>query len=63
VIVIEDEYPCVGICMIDVDGYCLGCGRPPWFESPMTREGENTPVEGYRTARSGADVDDEQKTV
>lgn len=25
-----DDYPCVGICMIDPDsGYCLGCGRPP----------------------------------
>lgn len=26
----EDDYLCVGICMVDPDsGYCLGCGRPP----------------------------------
>jgi hypothetical protein len=26
----EDDYLCVGICMLDPDsGYCLGCGRPP----------------------------------
>ena len=26
----EDQYLCVGICMVDPDsGYCLGCGRPP----------------------------------
>ena len=27
---VDDNYPCVGICMIDAEsGYCLGCGRPP----------------------------------
>ena len=30
----EDQYICVGICMLDPDsGYCQGCGRPP-LESP-----------------------------
>lgn len=30
----EEQYLCVGICMVDPDsGYCQGCGRPP-FESP-----------------------------
>jgi hypothetical protein len=30
----EDQYICVGICMVDPDsGYCQGCGRPP-LESP-----------------------------
>ena len=23
------ESPCIGICEI-ADGYCIGCGRPPW---------------------------------
>ena len=26
---LESAYPCVGVCMLDADGYCLGCGRPP----------------------------------
>lgn len=31
----EDDYLCVGICMVDPDsGYCLGCGRPPLPVSP-----------------------------
>lgn len=25
----DDPYPCVGVCMTDAEGYCLGCGRPP----------------------------------
>jgi hypothetical protein len=30
----EDQYICVGVCMLDPDsGYCQGCGRPP-LESP-----------------------------
>jgi hypothetical protein len=30
----EDQYICVGICMLDPDsGSCQGCGRPP-LESP-----------------------------
>ena len=62
-IVLEDEYPCVGICMVDENGYCQGCGRPQSFESPLTRQDENTPVEGSPIAKSGADVDDEKKTV
>ena len=34
----EEEYLCVGICMPDPDsGYCLGCGRPPLPESPVTQ--------------------------
>ena len=25
----EDMFPCVGICLPDVDeAYCIGCGRP-----------------------------------
>ena len=30
----EEQYLCIGICMVDPDsGYCQGCGRPP-LESP-----------------------------
>lgn len=25
---LEEDYPCVGVCMIDANGYCIGCGRP-----------------------------------
>jgi predicted Fe-S protein YdhL (DUF1289 family) len=26
----EEQYLCVGVCILDADsGYCLGCGRPP----------------------------------
>ena len=25
----EIEIPCVGVCIVDEAGYCLGCGRPP----------------------------------
>ena len=25
----EIEIPCVGVCIVDDAGYCLGCGRPP----------------------------------
>ena len=33
---LEDDYPCVGICMVDAEtGYCLGCGRPLSVE-PLT---------------------------
>lgn len=32
---VDDDYPCVGICMTDPDsGYCLGCGRPPLAVMP-----------------------------
>lgn len=31
----DEQYLCVGICMVDPDsGYCLGCGRPP-LDSPQ----------------------------
>ena len=25
----EIDIPCVGVCIVDEAGYCLGCGRPP----------------------------------
>ena len=25
----EIDALCVGVCMVDAEGYCLGCGRPP----------------------------------
>ena len=38
---LEDDYPCVGVCMVDAEtGYCLGCGRPLSVE-PMTPAQEN----------------------
>jgi hypothetical protein len=27
-------YPCIGYCMIDSRGYCVGCGRPPTLGMP-----------------------------
>ena len=27
-------YPCVGCCIIDSRGYCVGCGRPPTLGAP-----------------------------
>ncbi len=35
------DYPCVGICRPDPEGYCLGCGRPfdmRTDETPTTDE-------------------------
>ena len=26
---------CLGVCMADENGYCLGCGRAPWTNPPM----------------------------
>ena len=34
---VEDDYPCLGVCMIDADGYCIGCGRPPLSELVVTQ--------------------------
>ena len=34
---LEDDYLCVGVCMDDADGYCLGCGRPPLPELAVTQ--------------------------
>ena len=25
----EIDIPCIGVCIVDDAGYCLGCGRPP----------------------------------
>jgi predicted Fe-S protein YdhL (DUF1289 family) len=29
-------YPCIGYCIIDTRGYCVGCGRPPTLGMPET---------------------------
>jgi hypothetical protein len=49
---LEADYPCVGVCMNDADGYCLGCGRPPW---PVTRAGSDPtpPASGNTTSHPG----------
>ena len=39
----EVDYPCVGVCMVDAEGYCLGCGRPPQsVQLPEADEGDAT---------------------
>ena len=30
----EIPYPCIGYCMTDSRGYCVGCGRPPTLGMP-----------------------------
>lgn len=49
---LEADYPCVGVCMNDADGYCLGCGRPPW---PVPRSGfdPTPPTSGSTTSHPG----------
>ncbi len=53
------DYPCVGVCMIDLDsGYCLGCGRPPLplaliNPEPVAAEGhEEQPLQSARIIRA-----------
>ena len=39
----EVDYPCVGVCMVDAEGYCLGCGRPPQsVQLPAADDGNAT---------------------
>ena len=45
---IEEEYLCVGVCMLDPDsGYCLGCGRPPL---PVSAGNQQIVVEELRSS-------------
>jgi len=37
---LEDDYPCLGVCMIDANGYCIGCGRPSPPEPVLTQVDE-----------------------
>jgi len=37
---VEDDYPCLGVCMIDADGYCIGCGRPSLPEALVAQVDE-----------------------
>ena len=56
-IVPEDDYPCVGVCTVDVDsGYCLGCGRPLPSVLLTTQEDEDV----RPTTEQGADPDSEE---
>jgi hypothetical protein len=51
----EDQYICVGICMLDPDsGYCQGCGRPP-LESPGI-VAELVPKQAIPTSNSNPDT-------
>ncbi|MGA9394534.1 MAG: hypothetical protein WCA83_00040 [Azonexus sp.] len=51
----EDQYICVGICMVDPDsGYCLGCGRPP-LDSPEVVCEVVTPVAAPDTSSNDPD--------
>ena len=56
---LEDDYPCVGVCMLDAEtGYCLGCGRPPSTEPLMPVQMNVEPsLEAAQVARS----DDREK--
>lgn len=49
---LESDYPCVGVCMVDADGYCLGCGRPPW-PTPVSGSDLTPPASGNTTSRPG----------
>jgi hypothetical protein len=53
---LEADYPCVGVCMVDADGYCVGCGRPPLPVSNLT-----PPASSGATSRAGeaASTDDD----
>jgi len=37
---VEDDYPCLGVCMIDADGNCIGCGRPSLPEPVLAQVDE-----------------------
>jgi hypothetical protein len=37
---VDDEYPCLAVCMIDADGYCIACGRPSLPEPALTQVDE-----------------------
>lgn len=58
---LEADYPCVGVCMNDADGYCLGCGRPPW---PVPSSDLTPPASGNTTSPPGetAPTDDNPAT-
>ena len=39
----ETDALCVGVCMVDAEGYCLGCGRPPQsVQLPEADDGDAT---------------------
>lgn len=56
----EDDYLCVGVCMDDADGYCLGCGRPPL--SALLAMPENTGVRNDEQAPAEAEAGVERQT-
>jgi hypothetical protein len=60
---LEADYPCVGVCMNDADGYCIGCGRPPW-PVPNSVSNPTPPASDSTTSRPGetAPMDDEPAT-
>ena len=48
----EMDYPCVGVCMVDGDGYCQGCGRPPQsVQTPAADNGDATLVAASAESR------------
>ncbi|AWJ89094.1 DUF1289 domain-containing protein [Azospirillum baldaniorum] len=49
----DDENPCVGICIIGEDGYCEGCGRSEdeIYGTPPAP----TPIPAPTPAKTGAD--------
>jgi len=57
---LDDDYPCVGVCMVDAEtGYCLECGRPPSTE-PMRPAQENA---GVLADAAQVTASDSQKSV
>ena len=47
---VEDDFPCLGVCMIDADGYCIGCGRPSLPEPVVAQADEAVREEGQPPA-------------
>ncbi|MFM8798268.1 MAG: DUF1289 domain-containing protein [Fluviibacter sp.] len=48
---IEEEYTCIGVCMVDpASGLCQGCGRP--LAEPESAEPEA--VNDHQTPETGA---------
>ncbi len=57
-------YPCIGYCIIDKRGYCVGCGRPPTLGMPETcaTKAVDTNAFAPRVSPAQGDTRPEEKT-
>lgn len=56
----EIDTPCVGVCMVDASGYCLGCGRPPQGVPPSAPQSGDDARADWRSANQAESINSDR---